>query len=63
MLTWDLVRAKVGRDGVSVRELSDEQRARATDLAGVYLERIELGRGRTRRAVQKALRSVNVPAR
>ncbi len=63
MLTWDLVRAKVGRDTVSVRELSDAQIAGATDLARVYLERLELGLGRSRWAVQRALRAVNVPAR
>ncbi len=63
MLTWDLVRAKVGRDDVTVRELTDAQRAGATALAGVYLERLELGRGRSRYAVQRALRGVDVPAR
>lgn len=63
MLTWDLVRAKVGRESITVRELSDAQIAGATALAAEYLNRLELGRGRTRYAVRKALRAVDVPAR
>ena len=63
MLTTDLVRAKVSRDRISVRELTDAQRAGAEKLSAVYIERIELGRGRTKHAVLRALRAVDVPAR
>ena len=52
MLTFDLVRARVTRDRVVTRALTNDQRDAALDLAEVYLHRLELGRGRSRQAVQ-----------
>ena len=63
MLTFDLVRARVTRDRVVPRALTDEQREAALGLADVYLHRLDLGRGRSRQAVQMALRGVGVAAR
>jgi len=63
MLTWDLVRAKVDRTTVTVRDLTPKTRAVATEVAEAYLERLEAGVGGAKSELKTAFAGVAVPAR
>ena len=63
MLTSDLVRVSRKEDRLSTRPLVPKARDAALQIAGRYIELTELGVGRTRRAWERALASVQVTAR
>ncbi len=63
MLTSDLVRVARKGDRLSTRPLAPKARDAALQIGARYIELTELGVGRTRRAWERALASVQVTAR